>query len=350
MPGLIDVETLTDGAQTAAGVAARLAGFLGGASRSLDIAIYDFALRPETAAPVVSALRDAVERGVGVRLAFNVDHRADIPVPPPPRTDRSFIDSLGVPARGVPGIPDLMHQKFVVRDGQSVWTGSMNWTDDSWTREENVIVVVQSQALASAYERDFDELWSTSKVLGTGEFDTQWIGVDGVRIRPWFSPGRGRSIARRISTAIARARTRVRIASPVITAGPILSTLVEVAASGKIDLSGVFDATQMDQVRQQWHDDTHAAWKIPLFRTLIRDAPFSGKRTTPYGPGTVHDFMHAKVVVADHMVFVGSYNLSHSGQENAENVLEIDDPGLADRMARFIDSLRGRYPAVSSWG
>jgi phosphatidylserine/phosphatidylglycerophosphate/cardiolipin synthase-like enzyme len=347
---VIDVHTLADGKQTAADVAARLAGFLGEARRSLDIAIYDFALRPDTGAPIASALKQAAARGVAVRLVFNEDHRRDTPIPPPPQTDRAFIASLGVPARGIPGIPDLMHHKFVVRDANSVWTGSMNWTDDSWTREENVIVVVESPALASAYERDFSELWSTNRVLGTGEFDTPWMAVDGASVRPWFSPGRGRSIARRIATAIARARSRVRIASPVITAGPILATLVEVAAAAKVDLAGVFDATQMDQVRHQWHNDPHAAWKIPLFQTLIHDAPFSGKPTTPYGPGTVHDYMHAKVTVADHVVFVGSYNLSQSGQENAENVLEINDPALAGRMAAFIDALRARYPAVSSWG
>jgi len=56
--------------------------------------------------------------------------------------------------------------------------------------------------------------------------------------------------------------------------------------------------------------------------------------------------MTIKVVVADDTVFVGSFNLSHSGEMNAENVLEFSDPGLAEEMAAFIDSVRGRYPAV----
>jgi len=56
--------------------------------------------------------------------------------------------------------------------------------------------------------------------------------------------------------------------------------------------------------------------------------------------------MHAKVTVADDVVFVGSFNLSHSGERNAENVLEIADKPLADQLAAYIDSLRTRYPRL----
>jgi phosphatidylserine/phosphatidylglycerophosphate/cardiolipin synthase-like enzyme len=57
--------------------------------------------------------------------------------------------------------------------------------------------------------------------------------------------------------------------------------------------------------------------------------------------------MHAKVTVADDTVFVGSFNLSHSGEENAENVLEFEDARLADRLAGFVDEVRNRYPPVA---
>jgi phosphatidylserine/phosphatidylglycerophosphate/cardiolipin synthase-like enzyme len=59
--------------------------------------------------------------------------------------------------------------------------------------------------------------------------------------------------------------------------------------------------------------------------------------------------MHAKVTVVDDTVFTGSYNLSGAGQENAENILEIQDERLADRMAAFIDELRERYPEPMAW-
>ena len=60
----------------------------------------------------------------------------------------------------------------------------------------------------------------------------------------------------------------------------------------------------------------------------------------------MHDFMHAKVTVCDDTLFVGSFNLSRSGEKNAENVLEIEDAGLADQCAAFIDAVRARYGPV----
>ena len=43
-----------------------------------------------------------------------------------------------------------MHHKYVVRDREAVWTGSMNWSQDSWSRQENVIAIVRSPELAHA--------------------------------------------------------------------------------------------------------------------------------------------------------------------------------------------------------
>ncbi len=60
--------------------------------------------------------------------------------------------------------------------------------------------------------------------------------------------------------------------------------------------------------------------------------------------------MHAKLTIADDTIFLGSFNLSRSGEMNAENVLEIADAALADRLATFVDELRERYPALSPRG
>src|SRR5947207_13297770 len=138
MSSSIRIRTLTDAGQHPLEIAHLVAEFLGAARRSLDLAQYDFNLGPETREVVAGALRDAAARGVAVRILYNVDHENPIPVPPPPEPDVALISALGVPSRAIAGVPDLMHHKFVVRDGESVWTGSMNWTDESWSKQEDV--------------------------------------------------------------------------------------------------------------------------------------------------------------------------------------------------------------------
>jgi phosphatidylserine/phosphatidylglycerophosphate/cardiolipin synthase-like enzyme len=210
-----------------------------------------------------------------------------------------------------------------------------------------VIVTLDSAELAARYGEDFEQLWTRRDVQHSGKVDSSPLQVGTASVRPWFCPGRGERLAHRIAKAIGTAQRRVRIASPVISSGPVLGTLAQVATDGKVDVAGVVDCTQILEVLHQWNENGNATWKEPMLRTALSRAPFSGKVSTPYAPGSIHDYMHAKVTVADDTVFVGSFNLSHSGELNAENVLEIADAALADRLAAFVDQVRARYPAVA---
>jgi phosphatidylserine/phosphatidylglycerophosphate/cardiolipin synthase-like enzyme len=345
---LIRTHTLTDGGQTPLDLAHLIAGFVEPARETLELALYDLRLEGDAADVVRAALVGAHERGVHVRLIYNLDEVDERPpVPPPPKTEPDLVESLPFETAAVPGWPDLMHHKYVVRDRSAVWSGSTNWTDDSWAREENVIVIVESTGVAIRFQEDFAQLWRKREVRGTGRVASDPLDVGGVQVRTWFSPKRGEKLAQRIATVIGAAEHRVRVASPVISSGPILGTLAEVAADGRVDLAGVVDATQVAEVLEQWRRNGNVMWKGPSLRFLLERSTFSGKRSTPYGPGTVHDYMHAKVTVCDDTVFIGSFNLSHSGETNAENVLEIRDAKLADRMAAFVDDVRARYPALT---
>jgi phosphatidylserine/phosphatidylglycerophosphate/cardiolipin synthase-like enzyme len=127
----------------------------------------------------------------------------------------------------------------------------------------------------------------------------------------------------------------------------VLGTLAEVCAEQRVDCVGVCDWTQTHAVFGQWRENPRSAWKGPLLARVLEGAEFTGKRSTPWRPDALHDYMHAKVTVADDVVFVGSYNLSRSGELNAENVLEFRSEELADRLASYIDEVRARYPAFS---
>ncbi len=200
--------------------------------------------------------------------------------------------------------------------------------------------------MAAEYKRNFEELWRWRDVDRSGHERPRKLNVDGHRARAWFTPGHGEELSHRIAQAIGAARERIRIASPVITAGPVLGTLAEIAAEAKVDLRGVVDRTQMETVVYQWRTNGRSAWKIPILGSVLGHADFRGKPSTKYAPETPHDFMHAKVTVADDWLFMGSFNLSRSGEMNAENVVELHDPELADRLAAYIDEVRERYGAM----
>ena len=99
-----------------------------------------------------------------------------------------------------------MHHKYVVRDGEAVWTGSTNWTADSWTREENVDPhrrVAPSSRPASR---------RTSSSSGRGATSSRAARSTPRRSRStgrasgaWFCPGRGEQLAHRIAKAIGTA-------------------------------------------------------------------------------------------------------------------------------------------------
>ena len=206
---------------------------------------------------------------------------------------------------------------------------------------------LRSNLFSYAYIFPSYDLRDKADVARSGRVDPRPEAVGAARVRAWFCPEHGEALSHRVAKQIGKARRRVRIASPVLTSGPILGTLVEVVNEQRCDVGGVIDDTQVDEVFGQWRTNGVSEWKVPLLQRVLEGADFSGKVSTRWSPTSLHDFMHAKIVVADDTVFVGSFNFSRSGERNAENVLEIADPGIADRLASFVDEIRARYPRAT---
>ena len=341
----VEADFLEDGRQSAADVADRLSAFIGQATRSLDVAIYDFHARTGASARVADALEAAAARGVAVRVVFNRERRADWKHDEPMQADPDTIDGLEVPTRGVHDEGALMHHKYVVLDGTQVWTGSTNWTDDAFSREENAIVRVNAPPIAAAYAANFEDLWTHARIEPTGGAGPRVDVGRGATVEPLFSP-HGPSLAHRIAERIAAADHRIRILSPVITSGAVLGTLAEIAGRPSFDLVGAYDATQMREVVGQWQAWPPNHWKIAAWEAIR--PRLAGKTSMPWSAeGGVHDFMHAKITVADGEVLTGSYNLSRGGEGNAENLLHIRSGPLAERFGSFVERVSERYAGAS---
>jgi phosphatidylserine/phosphatidylglycerophosphate/cardiolipin synthase-like enzyme len=344
-------------------VATRIAGFIEQAQSTLDIAIYDFRLHGDPASIISEVLRNRAKAGVVIRIAFDAATNPEPHLSPaeapalleadkkPPGTEtfvRSFADVASL--KGITGYRVLMHNKYVVRDAQSpnaaVFTGSANYTNDSWGLQENNLLFLSSQLLAAQYARDFSDLWSRGRIRDNpGSDDVSSVAIGGVDVAVGFTPAESPAVVKEIVGAISGARAMLRVASVVISSGPILAALSEAIDRG-VALDGLYDGPQMDEVERQWRAAHVGADKINTWQKVAQR--LARKNSIPFDmhkPQLPHNFMHNKLVLADDTVIMGSFNLSNHAMGNAENVLLIKDSKLAQRYETYLAALIARYRA-----
>jgi phosphatidylserine/phosphatidylglycerophosphate/cardiolipin synthase-like enzyme len=343
---------LAEGEQTADAVMARLTAFIGAAKRSIDIAAYDMRFNDALRAQLAAALAERANAGVQIRICYDGDKPVEPNVAagqdPAPAGTSAFVQSLGHPWRRIAGMK-LMHSKFIIRDRESVWTGSTNFTGDAFTFMENNVVAIDSAPLAAYYATDFEQLWEKENFENTGKIRTAPIALtfagQPATAHVMFSPGCGLEIDTEIARRVRAAQRRVRICSLLINSGTLIGELINLLRAGRVQVDGIYDRTQMAEVYTQWQEVPSNHWKIPALQEIVTRAHLAGKNSTPYSPTSRHDFMHNKVLVIDDTVITGSYNFSRSAQFNAENILFIESPAVAQTYSSYIDHLIQKYRA-----
>ena len=109
-----------------------------------------------TSKPIADALCQAATRGAAVSVVL--DQRSN------PHGEgnskRDYLISCGVDVKGDARYP-IMHDKFIVVDGQHVETGSFNYTFSAAERNaENALVVWNNADMAKRYEAEFERLFA----------------------------------------------------------------------------------------------------------------------------------------------------------------------------------------------
>ncbi|MCU0519136.1 MAG: phospholipase D-like domain-containing protein [Anaerolineae bacterium] len=266
------------------------------AQERVDVAIYNLDL-----ASVAHALIRADQRGVTVRLL----------------TESDYADAAGASAlrgAGIPVVTDgqapFMHNKFVVIDRHTVWTGSWNVSDSETYRNNNNVVIVRSEELARNFSVEFDEMFEDGR-FGATSPDTvphPELTIDGVRVETFFeSEGNVRS---RIIELINDAETSLHFLAYTFTDDGIANAIIDRHRDG-LDVSGVIEGRNTEDPGSDFSAFVGAG--VPVL-----------KDGNPY-------LMHHKVIIVDgDIVITGSYNFSASAANaNDENVLILRSPDVA---------------------
>jgi phosphatidylserine/phosphatidylglycerophosphate/cardiolipin synthase-like enzyme len=296
------------------------------------------------------ALIEAANRGAAVRFICDDEYE-----------DRIQLQDLRT--AGIPVISDRfgqnegsgrMHHKFAVFDHRNdasfsddwVWTGSFNLTyyGSSPPAIENV-VVVQDQALAEIYTRQFEEMWG-SDTDEPSEADSRFgvlkrntvphsLSVGGTRFEVYFSPTD--HVAERVIRTVQTADSSAYFCMFSFTMNDIAKEFfAQMQAKPGLRVRGVVDAKQVEE------DGSSSEWQyMSGFADVLLDDE----------PGLLHHkylIADADAPASDPAVATGSFNWTNKAEyENDENILIIHDAALANQ---YMQEFAARYHAAGGTG
>jgi phosphatidylserine/phosphatidylglycerophosphate/cardiolipin synthase-like enzyme len=290
---------------------ARLTDFINRAQKSVDMAIYQLDL-PN----VTQALLDAKKRGATVRVVTDIDILNDSKESP------SFkqLQDAGITVVG--GNPSgIMHDKFVVVDGQAVWTGSWNFTTNDTYRYNNNGIEIQSPELARNYTTTFEKMWRDKKFAGSRKpgGTTPKLVINGTPVENYFAPED--KVTDKVVARLLTAQKSIDFLAYSFT-DDAMGGAIEARAKAGARVRGVFETTGSETKYSEYGKLKEAGLDV-------------WQDGNPY-------LMHHKVFIIDgKTVIFGSFNFSDSANtQNDENLLIIDDPALA---AQFTQEFERAY-------
>ncbi|MFO0724180.1 MAG: phospholipase D-like domain-containing protein [Myxococcota bacterium] len=220
---------------------------------------------------------------------------------------------LGCPLAALDGHPRVaivddaraayMHDKFVVADGRMVWVSSANFTREAFCVESNDGIVVTTSSITQAYEARFQQMFADHRFGPTMRTPpvsrtpyTVYFGPESPLDTPstWFND---------LVTAIDTASVSVDFLTFAWTRTEVSDAMLRAARRG-IPVRGVVPALYKGEA------PTQALLAAQL----------------PVRVGEVHDKL---LIVDGKTVLTGSANWSENSWANDENVLRIEDRGIA---------------------
>lgn len=275
------------------GVMNRMTALIDSAQTKLDIQMYLF-----TVTAIADRVIAAKNRGVAVRVLLDPDHEGNATV-------RSKLMTASVPTRNAPTLYSFSHAKYLIIDGKQAVIMSMNFNVDAFSSERNYGMIT----------RDADDIADTQAI-----FDMDWAMSAGEPPKP-----------------ADLACTRL-----IVSPNNSKQRLVDFIKSAKttLDVEAMYIAD--DSVRAAIVDAKKRGVQVRVIIELSSDdsgvkALFEANGITVKGANTF--YLHAKLLIADGVAFVGSENFSITAlTKNRELGAFVFEPGPAATIQAQFDA------------
>jgi len=272
------------------------------ATTSIDVALYGLDRQS-----IVDALIAAHNRGVTVRVVGD-DEAATGEY----SSSYQALTDAGITVVADTSMSKIQHNKFLVVDGQIIWTGSTNFTDTCLTLNANNSIVITDTTLAGVYLAEFEEMWAGTFHEDKADNTAHLLDYDGTQVESFFSPTD--LVALEVWDELAHAEQSIHFGMFFWTDDVLADRVVEQLGAG-VEVYGVWD--QLGAA-----NTSSVGERLCAAGARIKTEDFAGK--------VHHKFAVIDVEGDDPVVILGSYNWTDSGAyDNDENTLIIHDRDLA---------------------
>jgi len=231
-----------------------------------------------------------------------------------------------------------MHNKFCIIDAKTIITGSMNPTSNGVSKNNNNLIVINSDTLATNYKAEFDELYegtfkkgdpvpNTHITLKTSTINNQdttestestedttsssesaALNETSIQIENYFCPDD--NCANQIIEKIKAAKSSIHFMTFSFTHDSIANNILLKELDG-IEVQGIFESSQVSKYS-----------KYELFKHQDIDVRKDGNGNNMH---------HKTFIIDEEIVITGSMNPSNNGDNrNDENVLIIHNKEIAE--------------------
>ena len=297
--------------------------FIDGATKRLQIAVQELESQP-----IAEAIIRARQRKLLVKLVLELDYlRADRarthPWVPGGKNEKNREIQNAILRANIDVKPDynasIFHQKFIVRDGSAVLTGSTNFTPTGVGKNLNHIVIVRDADVAKIYAREFREIQhGRFGKRNEGHDPTPpELSVSSVPIKILFAPDHSPEME--IMKQMLKGKKRIDFAIFTFASSSGIDDTMILLRELKRPIRGVFDA---NMGAMSWSPIPELKKKgVKLFK--VRRGG---------GVGKLH---HKLMVIDEQVVIAGSFNYTGpANRVNDENIIILGDLGTTSSAAR----------------